>query len=86
MKSRAFDASVSGSSRRAPADDDEMIEEYLHRVTNRDATRAKSHFRSSSSSPEHPVLDAIPITRALHSLEDGRVCDEPVYSFTPEEI
>ena len=70
MESRASDASVSGSARRAPADDDERIEEYLHRETNRDAARVKSHFGSSSSSPEHPVLVAIPITHALHRLED----------------
>ena len=86
MESRASDASASGSSRRAPADDDERMEQYLHREANRDAARAKSNFGSSSSSPEQQVLEAIPITRALHHLEDGRVCDELVCSFTLEEI
>ena len=86
MESRAFDVSVSGSSRRAPADDVERMEGYLQRETNRDVGWANSRSRSSSSNPERPVLEAIPITHAFHRLEDSRVCDEPICSFPPEEI
>ena len=86
MESRASDASVSGSSWRAPADDVERMEGYLQRETNRDVGRENSHFGSSTSNPERPVHEAIPITGALYCLDDGRVCDEPICSFTPEEM
>ena len=81
MESRASDATASGPALRAPADDEERMEQYLHREVNRDSRAA-----SSRADPERQVLEAIPIARVLHRLEDGRVCDEPVSSLSPEEI
>lgn len=92
----ATDANESSSSYLSLTDDDERMKDYLHRLTRRAPTRASSP-ESSCLSPDHrsvsastsgvgEVLDALPITWALHRLEDGRVYDEPVCSLTLEEI
>ena len=83
MESRASDATASGPALRAPADDEERMDQYLRWEINRDSSRARSTVASSSSDPERQVLEAIPIARVLHRLEDGRVCDEPVSSLSP---
>lgn len=73
------------------------MEGYLQHSTRRATAQAVSPSKSSCASPDHPsvtvsgsgvreVFEAIPITRALHRLEDSRVCNEPMYSLTPEEI
>ena len=97
MDHRETGASGSGSSQRSLANDDERMEGYLQRPSRDVPVQAVSQVESSRSGHEHRdvpardsgdevIFEAIPITRALHRLEDGRVCDEPEISLTPEEI
>lgn len=96
MDPRATGASVFGFSHQSLADNGERMEDYLHH-SNRAPTHAASPSESSCSSPDHlsvsassggvgEVFEAIPITWALHRLENGRVYDELGCSLTPEEI
>lgn len=56
MESRAANVSVSGSSQRALANDDERMENYLQRATRRNAARVESRVASVRSNPDHKGL------------------------------